>query len=77
VGVGGAVAEVLDVTHDHNSPFKLHFDDVSWKQHLSSLKPLGLAILLNTCNANSQVRMLDFLCCIKQSQFFDAAFMLI
>lgn len=47
--------EVLDLTHDLTSPFRLHFDDPSWKLHLSSLKPLGLAILLNTCNANSQV----------------------
>lgn len=35
------IAEVLDVTHDQNSPFKLEFDDHEWKNHLSSLKPLG------------------------------------
>lgn len=38
----GVTAEVLDVTHDQNSPFKLEFDDHEWKNHLSSLKPLGL-----------------------------------
>ncbi|XP_034247469.1 transmembrane protein 94 isoform X2 [Thrips palmi] len=48
------VAEVLDLTHDHSSPFRLQFDDHTWKQHLSSLKPLGLAILLNTCNMATQ-----------------------
>lgn len=36
-----ATAEVLDLTHDQNSPFKLEFDDHEWKVHLSSLKPLG------------------------------------
>lgn len=49
------VAEVLDLTHDHSSPFRLQFDDKSWEQYLSSLKPLGLAILLNTCNMETQV----------------------
>ncbi|XP_031353618.1 transmembrane protein 94 isoform X2 [Photinus pyralis] len=44
------VAEVLDLTHDQNHPFKIHFDDTAWQKHLNSLKPLGLAILLNTCN---------------------------
>ncbi|KAG8227374.1 hypothetical protein J437_LFUL000382 [Ladona fulva] len=48
------VAEVLDLTHDHGSPFRLQFDDQTWRRHLSSLKPLGLAILLNTCNMATQ-----------------------
>jgi hypothetical protein len=34
-------AEVLDLTHDTNSAFKVEFDDNEWKNHLSSLKPLG------------------------------------
>jgi hypothetical protein len=37
----GAVAEVLDLTHDQHSPFKLEFDDHEWKNHINSLKPLG------------------------------------
>lgn len=41
----GVTAEVLDVTHDQNSPFKLEFDDHEWKNHLSSLKPLGESTL--------------------------------
>lgn len=35
------VAEVLDLTHDQNSPFKIEFDDHEWKNYLNSLKPLG------------------------------------
>lgn len=57
------VAEVLDLTHDHSSPFRLQFDDPSWKQHLNSLKPLGLAILLNTCNMDTQVDCLFLSLC--------------
>lgn len=50
-----ASAEVLDLTHNHHDPFKLHFDDQEWDKYLPSLKPLGLAILLNTCNVETQV----------------------
>lgn len=42
------VAEVLDITIDNNN--ELHFDETNWEQYLNSLKPLGLNILLNTCN---------------------------
>lgn len=51
--------EVLDLTHNHHDPFKLHFDDQEWHKFMSSLKPLGLAILLNTCNIDTQVRNLN------------------
>lgn len=54
------VAEVLDLTHDRLSPFRLHFDDPTWKQHLNSLKPLGLEILLNTCNMATQEHYTQF-----------------
>ncbi|KAJ8664808.1 hypothetical protein QAD02_006470 [Eretmocerus hayati] len=54
------VAEVLDLTHDRALPFKLQFDDPSWRQHLNSLKPLGLAILLNTCNMETQEHYTQF-----------------
>lgn len=37
----GTVAEVLDLTHDQCSPFRIDFDDHSWKKHIDSLKPLG------------------------------------
>ncbi|CAG5101385.1 Similar to Tmem94: Transmembrane protein 94 (Mus musculus) [Cotesia congregata] len=56
------VAEVLDLTHDHALPFRLQFDDPSWRHHLNSLKPLGLAILLNTCNMETQEHYAQFCC---------------
>lgn len=48
-----ATAEVLDLTHNHSDPFRLRFDDKNWQKHLPSLKPLGLAILLNTCHVET------------------------
>ncbi|XP_076680617.1 transmembrane protein 94-like protein l(2)k05819 isoform X2 [Andrena cerasifolii] len=57
-----STAEVLDLTHDHALPFRLQFDDHSWRQHLNSLKPLGLAILLNTCNMDTQEHYMQFCC---------------
>lgn len=50
-----ATAEVLDLTHNHNDAFRLRFDDKNWQTFLPSLKPLGLAILLNTCHMDTQV----------------------
>lgn len=58
--MNGAIPEVLDLTHDRNLPFKLQFDDPNWSQHLNSLKPLGLAILLNTCNLETQEHYTQF-----------------
>ncbi|XP_064610858.1 transmembrane protein 94-like isoform X2 [Liolophura sinensis] len=43
--------EVLDLTHDAKSTFGLQFDDPTWQKNITSLKPLGLSILLNTCNS--------------------------
>ncbi|CAH2003818.1 unnamed protein product [Acanthoscelides obtectus] len=57
---GGAIVEVLDLTHDHADPFKLRFDDHDWSRYLPSLKPLGLAILLNTCNVETQEKYAAF-----------------
>ncbi|KAK0084269.1 hypothetical protein PV325_007343 [Microctonus aethiopoides] len=54
------IAEVLDLTHDRALPFRLQFDDPSWRNHLNSLKPLGLAILLNTCNMETQEHYAQF-----------------
>ena len=45
---------LMSLTHDHLTAFGLQFDDVSWKRHIPSLKPLGLNILLNTCNPATQ-----------------------
>ncbi len=35
------VSEILTVTHDHNNPFRVEFDDPAWRAHLPNLKPLG------------------------------------
>ncbi|XP_036234377.2 transmembrane protein 94 isoform X2 [Bactrocera oleae] len=57
---GGIVAEVLDLTHDQHCPFRLEFDDHGWKSHITSLKPLGLAILLNTCSPLTHAHYAQF-----------------
>ncbi|KAK9888015.1 hypothetical protein WA026_000299 [Henosepilachna vigintioctopunctata] len=57
--VGGRV-EVLDITHDPHDPVKLEFDCLKWSKHLSSLKPLGLSILLNTCNPRTEKHYSNF-----------------
>ncbi|XP_074599520.1 transmembrane protein 94-like protein l(2)k05819 [Brevipalpus obovatus] len=46
--------EVLDITHDTHSSFGLQFDDPGWRRFLPNLKPLGLSILLNTCNLEAE-----------------------
>lgn len=51
--------EVLNLSSDPESQFGLRFDDVRWQNHLNSLKPLGLNILLNSC-CKSPVRCLRF-----------------
>ncbi|XP_062605012.1 transmembrane protein 94-like isoform X2 [Saccostrea cucullata] len=48
-GAGSSV-EVLDLTHAAMNAFELQFDDPGWMKFMSSLKPLGLNILANTCN---------------------------
>ncbi|KAL7641431.1 UNVERIFIED_CONTAM: hypothetical protein RMT77_008571 [Armadillidium vulgare] len=45
---------LMSLTHDHLTAFGLQFDDRAWKRYLFSLKPLGLNILLNTCNPETQ-----------------------
>lgn len=46
--------EVLDVTPDCSNAYGIQFDDPNWQRFLPNLKPLGLAILLNTCNSAAQ-----------------------
>ncbi|XP_046854966.1 transmembrane protein 94-like [Xenia sp. Carnegie-2017] len=52
--------EVLTLSADPNSEFGVVFDDIRWRRHLSSLKPLGLNVLLNTpclsCFKNNVVK---------------------
>ena len=50
----------LDITHDQHNAYGLQFDDTEWQKYLSNLKPLGLAILLNTCNQEAQEEFIHF-----------------
>ncbi|XP_028331237.1 transmembrane protein 94 isoform X2 [Gouania willdenowi] len=43
--------EMLSLSQDQQNPSSIQFDDLSWQCHLPSLKPLGLNIMLNLCNA--------------------------
>ncbi len=56
----GIVPEILTITHDIRNPYKVEFDDPSWRQYLTSLKPLGLGILLNTCNLSTEEKYTNF-----------------
>lgn len=59
-------SEVLDVTHDPHSASSMQFDDPNWDRFLPNLKPLGLAVLLNTCNPQAHeeyIRFCDHITC--------------
>ena len=59
-------SEVLDVTHDPHSTSHMQFDDPNWDRFLPNLKPLGLALLLNTCNPQAHeeyIRFCDHITC--------------
>ena len=57
---GALDGEILNITPDHQNPFKVDFDDPSWGQYTEHLKPLGLSILLNTCNISTEERYTNF-----------------
>ncbi|XP_038068108.1 transmembrane protein 94-like [Patiria miniata] len=49
--------EVLTLSLDSTqNPTSLQFDETSWERHINSLKPMGLNILLNTCNPDTVER---------------------
>lgn len=52
--------QVLDLTQDMKNDYGLRFDDSSWRKYLNSLKPLGLNILLNTCNMETTYKYTEF-----------------
>ena len=54
------VPEVLTISHDHKNPFKVDFDDISWKNYVEHLKPIGLSIMLNTCNLSTEEKYTNF-----------------
>lgn len=41
---------MLRLSQDQQNPQSIQFDESNWQLHLSSLKPLGLNVLLNLCN---------------------------
>jgi len=54
----------FNLTHDNSNGFTLKFDDINWCKNMNSLKPLGLSILLNTCNKkliSNHTKFTDFI----------------
>ncbi|KAJ8399770.1 hypothetical protein AAFF_G00408750 [Aldrovandia affinis] len=52
--------EMLSLSQDQQNPVSIQFDDSGWQGHLPSLKPLGLNILLNLCNASVTKQLCRF-----------------
>ena len=52
--------EMLSLSQDQQNPSCIQFDDSNWQLHLTSLKPLGLNVLLNLCDASVTERLSRF-----------------
>ncbi|XP_040885339.1 transmembrane protein 94-like [Toxotes jaculatrix] len=52
--------EMLSLSQDQQNPTSIQFDHLSWQCHLPSLKPLGLNIMLNLCNASVTQQLCRF-----------------
>lgn len=52
--------EMLSLSQDQQNPSCIQFDDSNWQLHLTSLKPLGLNVLLNLCSAGVTERLCRF-----------------
>ncbi|XP_041075800.1 transmembrane protein 94 isoform X2 [Polyodon spathula] len=52
--------EMLSLSQDQQNPVSIQFDESNWQYHLTSLKPLGLNILLNLCNASVTEQLCRF-----------------
>uniref|UniRef100_A0A8C7JNB9 Transmembrane protein 94 n=1 Tax=Oncorhynchus kisutch TaxID=8019 RepID=A0A8C7JNB9_ONCKI len=52
--------EMLSLSQDQQNPVSIQFDEQGWQCHLPSLKPLGLNILLNLCNASVTQQLCRF-----------------
>ena len=50
---GERSSAILDLHHDSASDTGLRFEDVNWRRHLSSLKPVGLTCLLGARDAST------------------------
>ncbi|OXB56250.1 hypothetical protein ASZ78_006433 [Callipepla squamata] len=67
--------EMLSLSQDQQNPSCIQFDDSNWQIHLNSLKPLGLNVLLNLCNASVTERLCrfsDHLCNIALQETHNA-----
>ncbi|XP_077183955.1 transmembrane protein 94 isoform X3 [Paroedura picta] len=67
--------EMLSLSQDQQNPSCIQFDDANWQTHLTSLKPLGLNVLLNLCNASVTERLCrfsDHLCNIALQETHNA-----
>lgn len=67
--------EMLSLSQDQQNPSCIQFDDSNWHMHLNSLKPLGLNVLLNLCNASVTERLCrfsDHLCNIALQETHNA-----
>ncbi|XP_077019898.1 transmembrane protein 94 isoform X2 [Tamandua tetradactyla] len=68
--------EMLRLSQDQQNPSCIQFDDSNWQLHLTSLKPLGLNVLLNLCDANVTERLCrfsDHLCNVALQESHSAA----
>ncbi|XP_019373773.1 PREDICTED: transmembrane protein 94 isoform X1 [Gavialis gangeticus] len=67
--------EMLSLSQDQQNPSCIQFDESNWQMHLNSLKPLGLNVLLNLCNASVTERLCrfsDHLCNIALQETHNA-----
>lgn len=67
--------KMLSLSQDQQNPSCIQFDDSNWQMHLTSLKPLGLNVLLNLCNASVTERLCrfsDHLCNIALQETHNA-----
>ncbi len=56
---GETGSAIVDLHADDTSPTGVRFDQPNWKHHLQSLKPLGLACMLNLRDLSAEVGAVD------------------
>ncbi|CAH8646426.1 unnamed protein product [Schistosoma bovis] len=65
---------VLDLRTDFYRPFLSHFERPRWDRFLSSLKPIGLSILLNNCHSAIAKQRIGFFEKVNATQkYFDSS----
>ena len=67
-----AALDVLDLTRDNPAePWSIQFDDPHWRDSLARLKPIGLAVLVNTCSEQTLTdywRFCRHMVCLAQDE---------